>query len=212
MGGKILFLCFFFFFRVINGKHPGDHNHQDFPQSTAMQMGGVLQYKWEAYCDTNGRSTDNISLSLQPRGTKSIAIQIGGVLQYKWEVYCDTYLRSSGGWGFRHSSELRVYTTRPQVQKNKGGFPLWCFMLFFLPWNRRNGKILRPETITNIVRKQLFCVTDVRAIGKVIPRQLMCVMGTFTGSTLWRRPDYTRIPARKPCVTDALCNWEFIPK
>ena len=23
----------------------------------------VLQYKWEAYCDTNGRSTDNISLS-----------------------------------------------------------------------------------------------------------------------------------------------------
>ena len=41
-------------------EHPGDHNHQDFLKSTAIQMGGVLQYKWEAYCDTNGRSTDSI--------------------------------------------------------------------------------------------------------------------------------------------------------
>ena len=82
------------------GEHPGDHNHQDFSKSTAIQMGGVLQYKWHAYCDTNGRSTDSISLSLEPRGTKSTAIQMGGVLRYKWEVYCDTFLRSSGGWGF----------------------------------------------------------------------------------------------------------------
>ena len=42
------------------GEHPGDHDHQDFPESTAIQMGGVLQYIWEAYCDTNGRSTDSI--------------------------------------------------------------------------------------------------------------------------------------------------------
>ena len=78
----------------------GDHNHQDFCRSTAIQMGSVLQYKWEAYCDTNGRRTDSISLSLQPPGIKSTAMQIGGVLQYKWEVYRDTFLRSSGGWGF----------------------------------------------------------------------------------------------------------------
>ena len=43
------------------GKHPGDHNHQDFPKSIAIRMGGVLQYKWEAYCNTNGRSTESIS-------------------------------------------------------------------------------------------------------------------------------------------------------
>ena len=91
-----------------NGKHPSDHNHQDFLKSTARQMGGISQYKWEAYCDTNGRSTDNISLSLEPRGTKSTAIQIGRVLQYKWEVYCDTFLRGSGGWGFWHSSVKRT--------------------------------------------------------------------------------------------------------
>ena len=82
-----------------HGEHPGDHNHQDFPKSAAIQMGGVLQYKWEACCDTNGKSTDSISLSLENRGTGSTAIQMGGVLQYKWEVYFDTFLRSSGGWG-----------------------------------------------------------------------------------------------------------------
>ena len=87
------------------GKHPADHNHQDFLKSTVIQMGGILQYKWEACCDTNGRSTGSISLSLEPRGTKSTAIQIGGVLQYKWEVFCDTLLRNSGGWGFWHSSD-----------------------------------------------------------------------------------------------------------
>ena len=68
-------------------------------------MGGVLQYKWELYCDTNRRSTDSISLSSEHRGTKSPAIQIGGVLQYKLEVYCDTFSRSSGGWGFWRSSD-----------------------------------------------------------------------------------------------------------
>ena len=39
------------------GEHSGDHNHQDFPKSIAIQngrriaiqMGGVLRYKWEEY-------------------------------------------------------------------------------------------------------------------------------------------------------------------
>ena len=46
---------------------------------------------------------------------------------------------------------------------------------------------MRPESITQIIRKQFFCVTDVCAIGKFIPRQLMCVIGTCTESTLSRR-------------------------
>ena len=68
-----------------SGEHPGDHNHQDLPKA--------LRYKWEAYCNTNGRS---------------IAIQMGGVLtvfpvpqsagapeamQYKLEAYCNTNWR-----------------------------------------------------------------------------------------------------------------------
>ena len=59
-----------------------------------------------AYCDTNGRSTDSISLSSEHRGAKSTAIQMGGILQYKLEVYCDTFLRSCGGWGFWYSLDF----------------------------------------------------------------------------------------------------------
>ena len=66
--------------KLDNGEHAGDHNHQDCPKSTAIQVGGVLQYKLESYCDTNGRSTDSISLSSERTGTKSTSIQIGGVL------------------------------------------------------------------------------------------------------------------------------------
>ena len=75
-----------------------------------------MQYKWEAYCDTNGRSTENISFTQSVWGTKGAAIQIGGVLQYKLEVYCDTFLRSSGGWvsdillrlGYRKDSRISL--------------------------------------------------------------------------------------------------------
>ena len=59
----------------------------NFRKSSAIQMGGVLQYKWEAYCDINGKSTDNMALSSERRGTKSTAIQIGGVLRYFFEKY-----------------------------------------------------------------------------------------------------------------------------
>ena len=50
--------------------------------SLAIQMRGVLGYKWEAYCDTNGGSTEVFPFP-ELSGTESTAIQIGGVLQYK---------------------------------------------------------------------------------------------------------------------------------
>ena len=46
---------------------------------TAVQMGGVLQYKWEAYC--------RVSLSSKLRSQQSTVIQMGGVLPYKLEAY-----------------------------------------------------------------------------------------------------------------------------
>ena len=55
--------------------------------------------------------------------------------------------------------------------------------------------------ITQIIRKQFFCVTNVRVIGKLIPKQLICVIGTFTESTLWR----PRITQNNSCQK-ALCN------
>ena len=60
------------------------------PQKHCDTNRGVLQYKWDAYCDTNGRSTNSIFLSSERRDTESTAIQIGGVLQYRLAVYFGT--------------------------------------------------------------------------------------------------------------------------
>ena len=64
-------------------KHSGDPNPQYFSKSTAVQMGGVLPYKWEAYC--------RVSLSSKLRSQESTAIQMGDVLPYKLEVHCRTF-------------------------------------------------------------------------------------------------------------------------
>ena len=67
----------------------------------------------------------------------------------------------------------------------------------------RNDYTNNSETI-------LLCNRCVCVIGKLIPRQLMCVIGAFTESALCKRPKlHKRTPARTPCVTDVLCNWEI---
>ena len=50
-----------------------------FLKSTAGQMGGVLPYKWEAYCSTNGEVYCWASLSSRLRSQEGPAIQMGGV-------------------------------------------------------------------------------------------------------------------------------------
>ena len=77
----------------------GDPNPQYSLKSTAVQMGGVLQYKWEVYCW--------VSLSSRLLSQEGPAIQMGGVLPYKLEVYCRTFFETSRGWGFRNSSDYR---------------------------------------------------------------------------------------------------------
>ena len=60
----------------------GDPNPQYFLKSTAVQMGGVLPYKWEAYGSTMGGVLLG-SLSSRLRNQEGPAIQMGGVLPYK---------------------------------------------------------------------------------------------------------------------------------
>ena len=50
---------------------------------TAVQMGGVLQYKWEVYC--------GVSLSSRHRSQQGTALHMGGALWYKLEVYCQYF-------------------------------------------------------------------------------------------------------------------------
>ena len=64
---------------------------------------------------------------------------------------------------------------------------------------------------TQIIRKRVFRVTDVRAIGRLIPREFLCVIGVYR-EYLVEAPELHRIiPARKFCgtVTDVLCNQEI---
>ena len=77
-------------------------------------MGGVLQYKWEAYC--------GVTLSSKLRSQESTAIQMGGVLPYKLEVYCRTFQTSCRGWGFRniaHKIGLKIGENRLKLAKNR---------------------------------------------------------------------------------------------
>ena len=71
---------------------------------------------------------------------------------------------------------------------------------------------MRPEMITQIIRKLLFCVTGVRANGKLSPRQLLCVIGAFADSTYEGARITQENSCQKPCVTDVLCNCESTPK
>ena len=66
-------------------KLSGDPNPQYFPKSIAVQMGGVLPYKWEAYCSTNGRCTVGFPF-IQGLGARDVQ-------RYKWGAYCRTNWR-----------------------------------------------------------------------------------------------------------------------
>ena len=68
-----------------NEKRSGDPNPQYFSKSIAVQMGGVLPYKWEAYCNTNGRRIAGFPFlrSLEARKVR----------RYKWGAYCRTNWR-----------------------------------------------------------------------------------------------------------------------
>ena len=58
---------------------------------SAVQIGGVPQYKLQVYC--------SVSLSPELRSQQGTALQMGGVLRYKLEVYCQYFLGKSYGLG-----------------------------------------------------------------------------------------------------------------
>ena len=56
-----------------------------FSKVTPVQMGGVLRYKWEAYCGTNWRCTAAFPF-LQ-------GLEASKAQRYKWGAYCGTNWR-----------------------------------------------------------------------------------------------------------------------
>ena len=79
----------------------GDPNPQYFLKSTAVQMGGVLPYTWEAYCSTNGRCTVGFPFLQGLEATKVQRYKWGGgYCRTNWRcVYCRTFFETSKGWG-----------------------------------------------------------------------------------------------------------------
>ena len=81
-----------------------------FSKSTAVQMGGVLPYKWEASCSTNGRCTVGFPFlrSLEARKVR----------RYKWGAYCRTNWRCTAvlfrqvvGVGVSETLPIRTFST-----------------------------------------------------------------------------------------------------
>ena len=60
--------------------------------------------------------------------------------------------------------------------------------------------------ITQMIRKYFFCVTDMGAIAKLIPREFLCIIRVHR-KYLMELPELHKT-ARKLCVTDVLCNWD----
>ena len=116
----------------LNQKRSGDPNPQYFSKSsgdtnggrTAVQMGGVLLYKWEAYC--------GVSLSSKLRSQERTAIQMGGVLPYKWGAYCRTFQTSCRGWGFRNIAQINNFQQLKKGVFGKGSFRNLCAELCFV--------------------------------------------------------------------------------
>ena len=53
--------------------------------------------------------------------------------------------------------------------------------------------------ITQVIQKHFFCVKNVRVIGKLIPRQLMCVIARSQKVPCESAQLHKIIPARTPC-------------
>ena len=98
-------MCFFAPLSLFQ-KRPGDPNPQYFSESTAVQMGGVLPYKQEAYCSTNGRCTVGFPFlgSLEARKVR----------RYKRGAYCRTNWRCTAVL-FRQVAGVGVSETLPTV-------------------------------------------------------------------------------------------------
>ena len=99
----------------MNQKRSGDPNPSIFQKycrtnggRTAVQMGGVLQYKWEAYCSTNGRRIAGFPFL---RSLEARKIQ-----RYKWGAYCRTNWRCTAVL-FRQVVGVGVSETLPNEER-----------------------------------------------------------------------------------------------
>ena len=100
---------------------PVTPNLQYFLKSTAVQMGDVLPYKWEAYCNTNGGCIVGFPFL---QGLEARKVQ-----RYKWGAYCRTNWRCTAVLSLRAVGVGVSETLRSQGRKshNSDSLYLWDF-------------------------------------------------------------------------------------
>ena len=131
-------------------KRSGDPNPQYFSKSTAVQMGGVLPYKWEAYCSTNGRRTAGFPFlrSLEARKVR----------RYKWGAYCRTNWRCTAVL-FRQVVGVGVSETLPGENHPD---PIYTNPIKNLP-------MISPEE--NALPEAVFFTKGAGPLGRTNPKQ-----------------------------------------
>ena len=105
--------------RMSNQELSGDPSPQYFLKSTAIEMGGVLQYKWVVFCWVSISSS-----RLRSQGGKAIH-KWGAYCCTNWRctVYCRTFFKTSRGWGFSNSSDQRPSTASHYLCKKDCSTP-----------------------------------------------------------------------------------------
>ena len=141
---------------------------QYFPKSTAVQMGGVLPYKWEAYCSTNGRCTVGFPFL---QGLEARKVQ-----QCKWGAYCRTnwsvlpyFLRDQQGLGFP-----KLFWPCKEISLNVPKGPFRTKKVYD---DSKNSELLRRSVFTT--PPQMHYAADPSRRGKMsaIPRKLVSAQG-----------------------------------
>ena len=121
---------------------------RDFRQSStlAVQMGGVLPHKGEAYCSTNGRCTVGFPCLQGLEARKAQRYKWGAyLLPYKFEVYCSTLSETSRRWGFWNGGSFFTYSWSVfYLQLSFFAYsPLRCFLYTLSHCKQRSSIVSR---------------------------------------------------------------------
>ena len=198
-------------------KRSGDPNPQYFSKGTAVQMGGVLPYKLEAYCSTNGRLTAGFPFlrSLEARKVR----------RYKWGAYCRTNWRCTAVL-FRQVVGVGVSETLPRyawTRVQKDHWILDAEVLIFVPksrptmfqaskfwWGGPSGysRAFQKEVQDSLASQDLFRISlQESALELNVLRFSLDPPGKLTrrygGSVL----NGERLSGHLPCDSPWICIW-----
>ena len=104
-----------FYTKIADWRSPIPFKFRNFPEPptpgifskvSPVQMGGVLRYKWEAYCGTNWRCTAAFPFLQSLEASKAQRYKWGAYCGTNWRCTASTFQTSCTRWGFLNSSHF----------------------------------------------------------------------------------------------------------